>query len=162
MRDIDETRLPGVGMRHDFVTNDGARVGVISHRSGRKELLVYDREDPDACSETLWLDEDEGHALAEMLGGATVAANLKTLTQEVEGLAIDWVRVVGDAAAVNQPLRQFAAMSERGAIVVAVQRGEDMRAVPGTDFTIREGDIAVIVGTPAGVDEIAAQLRGPG
>ena len=162
MRKIDETRLPGVGMRHDFITHDGARVGVISHRSGRKELLFYDREDPDSCSETLWLDEDEGHALADMLGGATVATNLQSLAQEVQGLAIDWVRVAGDAEIVDRSLQEFASMSDDGAIVVAVQRGDDMRAVPGAEFTLREGDVAVIVGTPQGVDEIAARLRGPG
>lgn len=162
MRKIDETQLPGVGVRHDFETHDGARIGVISHRSGRKELLVYAEDDPDTCSTTLWLGEDEGHALAEMLGGTTVSAHLGALAQEVEGLAIDWVRVSDRSAVVGRPLSDLAALAERSALVVAVQRGDAMHPAPGADFGVEGGDVAVLVGRPEGVDRLAAVLRGEG
>ena len=159
MRQIDETQLPGVGMRHDFLTRDGTRIGVISHRSGRKELLVYGREDPDACSETVWLDGEDSHALAELLGGTTVGAHLQAVTQEVEGLAIDWVRVAGEAPPADSPLGSLASLPGQGAVVVAVQRGEQIHSAPGADFELRPGDIAVLVGTPDAVDGLAAHLR---
>ena len=50
MAEIRETQLPGVGVRHEFTTDSGQALGVISHRGGRKEILIYDRDDPDACS----------------------------------------------------------------------------------------------------------------
>ena len=31
-------------------TARGRRIGIISHRNGRRDLVIYDREDPDtAC-----------------------------------------------------------------------------------------------------------------
>ena len=47
--DLEETKLPGVGLRHDFTTARGRRIGVISTRGGERELLVYSQDDPDAC-----------------------------------------------------------------------------------------------------------------
>jgi TrkA domain protein len=69
MARIEESSLPDVGVRHVFKTRAGARVGVISHASGRRELLIYSEHDPDACSEVLRLDEEEGQLLADLLGG---------------------------------------------------------------------------------------------
>lgn len=36
MPDVEETMLPGVGVRYDFLTEGGKRIGVISHFSGRR------------------------------------------------------------------------------------------------------------------------------
>ena len=38
--DIQETNLPGVGLRHDFTTRAGRQLGVVTHRTGRRDLLV--------------------------------------------------------------------------------------------------------------------------
>jgi TrkA domain protein len=46
--EIQETALPGVGLRHDFTTRAGRQLGVVTHRTGRRDLLLYDRDDPDA------------------------------------------------------------------------------------------------------------------
>ena len=50
MADVRETKLPGVGVRHEFTTDDGTDLGVLVHHDGRREILVYDSDDPDACS----------------------------------------------------------------------------------------------------------------
>ncbi len=47
MTRIDETRLPGIGVRHDFVTAAGTKVGVVTYRDGRREVVVFDERDPD-------------------------------------------------------------------------------------------------------------------
>jgi TrkA domain protein len=65
--DVNETPLPGVGLRYDFTTRSGRQIGVVSHRSGRRDLLLYDRKDPDTCQEVVQLTEDEAHTLAELL-----------------------------------------------------------------------------------------------
>ena len=70
MPDVDETRLPGVGIRHDFLTEEGKRVGVISHFSGRRSLLLYDSDDPDSCRDTVELNEDDVRVLADILGAS--------------------------------------------------------------------------------------------
>jgi TrkA domain protein len=160
MTRIEETQLPGVGVRHDFKTRGGARVGVISHRTGRRELLIYAERDPDACSEVLHLDEDEGHALADLLGGTSLAEASHDMTQHVEGLIIDWVTVAAVSPAAGQSLVDCGMRRETGATVVAVIRDRDTIAAPGAEFVLDVGDIAVVVGTPEGIAQITQLLRG--
>lgn len=157
---IEETPLPGVGVRHDFLTRAGARVGVISHRTGRRELLVYSDRDPDACSEVLRLDEDEGHALADLLGGSTLAEHVGDLTQQVEGLTIDWQKVDERSPAAGKSIADCGVRSETGASIVAVIRGGDTSPAPGGDFVLEAGDTVVVVGTRAGVEALERVLAG--
>ena len=70
MAEVTETQLPGVGVRHEFVTGAGERVAVLSHRTGRREIAVYDRADPDSCTTFLHLNPDDTRTLADLLGGA--------------------------------------------------------------------------------------------
>ena len=160
MTRIEETQLPGVGVRHDFETRGGVRVGVISHRNGRRELLVYAEHDPDACREVLRLDEDEGHALADLLGGTTVTEAVHAITQKVEGLSIDWVDVSASSVAANRSLAACGVGRDTGATVVAVVRGGETVPAPGGDYVLAAGDTAVVVGTPEGITEITTLLRG--
>jgi len=37
MVDVRRVKLPGVGVLHTFVTDDGGKVGVITHRSGASD-----------------------------------------------------------------------------------------------------------------------------
>ena len=79
MARIEETRLPGVGVRHDFTTTTGTRIGMITYRDGRRELLVYDERDPDECRATVELAEDDARALADLLGGSQIIEHLEHL-----------------------------------------------------------------------------------
>lgn len=67
---VEETALPGVGVRYDFLPETGARIGVVVHAEGDRELVVYDRVDADACSLLLRLTDDDARTLAELLAGA--------------------------------------------------------------------------------------------
>jgi hypothetical protein len=77
MTRIDETRLPGIGLRHDFVTAAGARIGVVTYRDGRRELVVYAESDPDECCASVPLDEEDAHVLADLLGGSQIIEHLE-------------------------------------------------------------------------------------
>jgi TrkA domain protein len=93
-----------VGFRHDFTTRRGRQLGVVSHRTGRRDLVLYDRHDPDAGQEVVQLTSAESEALGELLGGSRVIEALAELQQQVEGLAIDWLSIArGAAVASGQP-----------------------------------------------------------
>lgn len=161
MPDIEETHLPGVGMRHDFITRSGHRIGVVTHRTGRRELLVYDRDDPDACRDVVRLDEEEGHALAEVLGGSHVAEGVSNmLRQAVEGVAIDWLPASVAASCAGHTVAETSLRAETGVSIVAVVRGEDTYPAPSPDFRIEVGDTIVVVGTPQGIQEAFTHLEG--
>lgn len=82
MARIEETRLPGIGLRHDFTTSDGTRIGMVSYRDGRRELLIFDEADPDECRATLQLSEDDARTLSDLLGGSQVIDHLERLERE--------------------------------------------------------------------------------
>jgi TrkA domain protein len=158
MAEIEETKLPGLGVRYVFRTARGSRLGVVHHRTGRRELLVYDPEDPDTCRDVVALDEDDSRTLAELLGGSRVAEQVERL-QQVEGLAIDWLPVSADTPFANKTIGDTQARTRTGVSIVAVLRGEQAYPAPGPDFGLEGGDTLLVVGTPRGIEELAVILR---
>ncbi len=158
MADVSETRLPGLGIRYDFVTGRGSRLGVLHHRTGRRELLVYDPKDPDACRDVIALNEDDSHTLAELLGGSRISEQLDHL-QRVEGLAIDWLGIGEGSPYAGKTIGDTQARTRTGVSVVAVLRGEEAFPAPGPEFGLRAGDTMLVVGTPRGIEELAVLLH---
>ena len=158
--DVNETALPGVGLRYDFTTRAGRQVGVISHRSGRRDLLIYDRDDPDTCQEVVQLSDEEADTLAEMLGAARIAGHLAQLQQRIEGLAIDWLEIRPGSPYAGRPLGDTQARSRTGTSIVALLRGEQPIPAPSPDVPLQAGDTAVVVGTPTGIAALAVLLGG--
>lgn len=65
---IRSTSLPGIGDRHEFTTGGKECLGVVRHDSGERELVVFSRDDPDACRLALKLSGEEARRLAYLLG----------------------------------------------------------------------------------------------
>jgi TrkA domain protein len=149
MVDVRRVKLPGVGVLHTFVTDDGGKVGVITHRSGHSDLISFsDSEDgSDASKVSLRLDEDEAHTLAELLGGTRITESLSSLDQ-IPGLSIDWFTVDYDDHIAGQPLGDLASRGVVGLTVVAVVRGESANPAPAGDFRVFPGDTLVVAGSP--------------
>lgn len=158
MPDVSETPLPGVGVRHEFLTAGGERVAVLTHRTGRREIAVYDRADPDACSAVLHLSQDDTRTLAELLGASPVHEAVAAVQQRVEGLAIDWVTVPASSRFVGATIAEGAFRTRTGASIVAVVRGGTTVPAPGPDHGFEAGDVVVAVGTPEGLAELRSLL----
>lgn len=157
MPDVTEIRLPGVGVRHEFTTADGERLGVLSLRSGRHEIVVYDREDPDRCTMVLHLSPDDTTTLAELLGAAHMGEAIASV-QRVEGLAIDWITVPERSSLVGTTIGEGRLRSRTGASIVAVVSGDTTAPGPGPEYRFRPGDVAVAVGTPEGLSQLRELL----
>ena len=91
MVDVRRVKLPGVGVLHTFISGDGGKVGVITHRSGHSDLIAFADADEvdDGNKVSLRLDEDEAHTLAELLGGTRITEAISGI-DEIPGLSIDW------------------------------------------------------------------------
>jgi TrkA domain protein len=159
MTDVMEVELPGVGVRYEFVTEDGTRVGVVSHRSGRREIYLADPADPDRFNRALGLGEEEARTLAELLGASRVAAELAELQQKIEGLAIDWLPVREDSPYAHSTIGAARVRTRTGVSIVAVLRGELAIPAPGPEVEVRPGDYLVVVGTPRGIEHAVELLR---
>jgi K+/H+ antiporter YhaU regulatory subunit KhtT len=80
MVDVRRVKLPGVGVLHTFITDDGGKCGVITHRSGHSDLITFSDEadGADVTKVSLRLSEDEAHTLAELLGGTRITESRST------------------------------------------------------------------------------------
>jgi TrkA domain protein len=65
--EVEQTPLPGVGIRYDFATAAGRRLGVVIHRDGRTDVIISSEDDPDNCSESVMLQPQERAALVELM-----------------------------------------------------------------------------------------------
>jgi len=65
---VREAKLSGIGRRYDLVTRGGCHLGVVVHRSGRRDLVVFDvPADPDAARELVRLTREESETLARLM-----------------------------------------------------------------------------------------------
>jgi TrkA domain protein len=160
MARIQETKLPGVGVRHDFQTEGGDHLGVITHHSGRRDLIVYNRRDPDACGTVVRLDEEDSNSLADMLGASQVTQGGALLRQDVGGLTIDWLPIQPNWSCATCPVEHSGLQEHTGVTIVAVVRNGHTIPVPNTEFQLFPGDVAVVVGTPEGINRATILLQG--
>jgi TrkA domain protein len=159
MSEVEEFRLPGVGIRYEFTTRTGDRLAVVSHRSGRREVFVADPADPDAFREVTDLSEDESRTLAELLGGTRVTEHLTKLRQSVEGLSIDWLPVDPDSPYVGRTIGEARIRTRTGVSVVAILRGESAIPAPGPELQLEGQDTLVVIGTARGVESTVEILH---
>jgi len=157
MAKIEETKLPGVGVRFDFVTEDGQRVGVVHHRGGRREVFVCPADDPDTAWLALELNDDDAHTMAEVLGVSPVIEAMSQI-QQVEGLAMDWLPVHPGSPYELKTIGDARIRTRTGVSVVAVIRDTEHFPAPGPDFVFQTGDMVVVVGTADGITAVKTIL----
>lgn len=157
--DVERTPLPGVGLRYEFETERGRRVGVVTHRSGRRELVIYDADDPDSASEDIPLNSDEANVLAELLGTARIVERLADLERQTEGLVSRQLRVEPGSPFDGRTLGDTQARSRTGASIVAVVRDANVVASPGPDFRFAGDDVIVVIGTEDGTSAVESLLN---
>lgn len=158
--EIHETPLPGLGIRYDFKTSAGNQVAIINRNTGRRDLIVYDDDDPDTGREILTVAADEADTLAELFGAARITGPLADLQQNIDGLSIDWLAVTPGSPYDGRPLGDTQARTRTGASIVAVVRAEEAIASPRPDFVFQGGDTIVVVGTTDGVKALSQILAG--
>ena len=157
---VRETKLPGVGVKHDFTTDDGREVGVLVHKDGRRDIVVYSADDPDTCSMQMSLQEGDARTLAEMLGVSQVNAAVEAVQQEIEGLAIEWLTIETASPLAGKTIGDGAFRTKTGVSIVAVIRGSDPHPAPGPSFGLEAHDVIVAVGTVDGLASVR-QLIAP-
>ncbi|WP_106399980.1 cation:proton antiporter regulatory subunit [Actinocorallia populi] len=156
--DVEQTALPGIGLRHEFTTRAGRRIGIVSYRTGRRDLVIYDRADPDRACETVKLNDEEADALVELLGAPRIVQRLNALHREVEGLVSLQVPVATRWAGKAMGSAQVRTLT--GASIVAVVRNGQVNASPLPDFVLRENDVAVVVGSLESTEAATQILTG--
>ncbi|BCW12324.1 MULTISPECIES: cation:proton antiporter regulatory subunit [Paenarthrobacter] len=156
---VDETELPGLGIRKDFVTASGRRIGVVELREGETELFVSTWDDPDTCQASIPLTADEASTLGNLLGGQHIAMRLAEAHREVPGIVTRQFSITADSPFVNQAMGKAQIRTRSGVSIVAIMREGEVVPSPAPDVVLHTGDLLVAVGTQEGLDSAADILR---
>ncbi|MDG4762913.1 TrkA C-terminal domain-containing protein [Solwaraspora sp. WMMD406] len=155
---VEQVALPGIGVRHDLLTESGRRIGVVSHRSGRRDLVLYDPDDPDASDADIPLTDAEAEALADILGASLMLGQLAGLRDQAAGLLTEQLMITAGSPYVGRTLGDTKTRTRTGASIVAVLRDREVLASPNPSFRFAAGDVVVVVGTRGGLDGVSGIL----
>jgi TrkA domain protein len=147
--------LPGIGMRHDVLTESGRKISVVSHRSGERDLSIFDADDPDSSSDSIVLTDDEAAALADVLGASLMLGQLAGLGDQTAGVFTEQISMPADSSYVGRPMGDTKARTRTSASIVAIVRGSHVIPSPTPDVVLEHGDIIVAVGTRSGLDALS-------
>ncbi|SPM28516.1 cation:proton antiporter regulatory subunit [Mycobacterium terramassiliense] len=155
--DVKEVLLPGVGLRYEFTSHDGERIGIVARRGGDFDVVLYGPDDPDQARPVFHLTDDEAEAMAQILGAPRIAERFTELSREVTGLETGQVHIVAGSPFVDHPLGDTRARTRTGASIVAIVRNEEVLASPGPGEILHARDVLIVIGTVdgiAGVEQI--------
>jgi TrkA domain protein len=156
---VEVTPLPGIGVRQDFQTRAGRRVGVITYRDGRAELLVYRLDDPDACSASTPLTGEEASTLGSLLGAPHLVEQIRGQNRGLTGIETHQIAIVPGSRFDGAVLGDTEMRTRTAASIVAIIRGGAVHPSPRPDFDLRGGDLMVVVGTEEGLAAAARLME---
>jgi TrkA domain protein len=155
---IENIELPGIGVRHDLVTESGRRISVVSHRDGERDLALFDVADPDSCRDSIPMTDDEAAALADVLGASLMVSRLTRMSDETDGLFTEKIELPADSPYINRPLSDTKTRTRTRVSIVAILRDKLVVPSPTPDEILRPGDRIVAVGTRPGLEALGRLL----
>ncbi|SDP93696.1 TrkA domain protein [Actinopolyspora xinjiangensis] len=145
------TPLPGLGTQQEFTTDSGRRIGVITYRDGRMELIVSDPRDPDKICAATDLTGEETNTLANLLGAPQLVRQLSEQQREVTGVTTWQLPLPPGSPFDGRTLGETEMRTRTSVSIVAVIRDGSVLPSPRPDFVFAAGDLVVVVGTAEGL-----------
>ncbi|HEY9305190.1 MAG TPA: cation:proton antiporter regulatory subunit [Mycobacterium sp.] len=148
--DVKEVLLPSIGVRYEFTSHDGQRIGIVARRSGEFDVVRYAPDDPDQAQPIFHFTDEEAEAVAQILG----APRITELVREVPGLESGQVHIRPGSPYADRPLGDTHARTRTGASIVAIVRNEQVLASPGPSEMLHADDVLIVVGTEDGIAQV--------
>jgi TrkA domain protein len=158
--DLEETLLPGVGVRYELRTRAGQVLGIVVARDGGAEVAVYDRRDPDRARGMFRLNPEEVDAVAEVLGAPRLTQRFADLSREVPGLQSARFPIRPGSPFDGRTLGDTRARTLTGCSIVAIVRGADVVPSPSPADGLLAGDVLVAIGSGTGLEQLDRRLSG--
>lgn len=158
-----ESDLPGVGKKFEVDLNDGSRLVIVIHNTGKRELFV--RPEPEADSEKLFELSDR---LARQVGTIMEGAYFQPVPTESidtmlgENTLIEWAKLTDESPLAGRTLADAQVRQRAGVSVVAVQRDGETMTNPAADTEMRPGDTVVVLGSQAACEAFKNLLDADG
>jgi K+:H+ antiporter subunit KhtT len=157
--DVKEVLLPSMGVRYEFTSAHGERIGIVARRGGYFEVVLYGGDDPDQARPVFRLTDEEADAVAQILGAPRIAERFVELTREIPGLQAGQVHILPGSVFADRPLGDTRARTRTGASIVAIVRNDEVLASPGPSEMLRAADVLIVVGTEAGINGVQQLIQ---
>jgi TrkA domain protein len=146
--DLNETRLPGVGVKYGLRLAAGGRLAIILHNVGKREVYVFAAGDEDAePAAVITLDDDEARQLGAVIGGAYERPKIiDDLELALGELAIEWVSVPDDSPMIGKTLAESGFRARTRVTIVAILRDPEPVSGAQPQDVVQKGDTLVAVG----------------
>jgi TrkA domain protein len=145
--DLQETRMPGVGVKYTLRLHGGGRIAVILHNDGTREVYWFRHVHDDEPRAVINLDDDEARQLGAVLGGAYERPKIvEELEMALGELSIEWVPVPDDSPAIGKTLAECAFRARTSVTVIAILREPEPVSGAQPGDTVQRGDTLVAVG----------------
>jgi K+:H+ antiporter subunit KhtT len=143
---IEETRLPGIGTKFVLPLEAGARLTVILHNDGKRELYWFRRGREDDPTAVITLDDDEARQLGAVIGGAYERPKIvEDLEMALGQLLIEWVKVPDSSPWIGKTLAECGFRAKVGVTVIAILREPEPVVGARPDDVVQAGDTLVTV-----------------
>lgn len=151
-----ETDVPGVGKKFEMEIDGDARLVLVLHHDGKRE--VFRKDSPDADAERLFtLSGKRAREVGAILQGAYFQPVETSEVKVPLGEAVmEWLNVDTGSPLVGQTLEEAKIRRQTGASIIAIQRGSETIPNPGSGVTMAADDILVALGTRAELADVAA------
>jgi K+:H+ antiporter subunit KhtT len=145
--ELQETRLPGVGVKYMLRLDSGGRLAVILHNDGKRELYWYKAAHDDEPRAVIALDDDEARQLGAVIGGAYERPKIvEELELALGELQIEWDRVPDSSPCLGKTLAECGFRAKTGVTVIAILREPEPVSGAQPSDVIDPGDTLVTVG----------------
>lgn len=141
-----ETDLPRVGKKFDLDLDRNAKLVVVVHNTGKRELFLQESSDCDP-KKLFEASEETANQLGTIMEGTYFqSVRDETISTVLDRDALlEWVRVAETSALVDETIAE-SGLLETDASIIAIQRGSETIRNPDPETTLRGGDTLVAIG----------------
>ena len=158
---LEETRLPGIGVKYAFRTDGGSRITVILHNDGTRELYWFRHAHDDEPRAVITLDDDEARQLGAVIGGAYERPKIvEDLEMALGELQIEWVPVPDTSPWIGKTLAEAAFRARTGVTIIAILREPEPVTGAQPHDIVQRGDTLVTVAKAGQYAEFRRSLAG--
>ncbi|MGW4501520.1 cation:proton antiporter regulatory subunit [Micromonospora sp. NPDC004336] len=151
---IERVPLPRIGVGYTVHTGEGQSLGVVCHRDGRRDLVVYASDDPDTVERSLSLSAAEAHEVSELLHPVATVDHVTHLERHGEAISVAELPVTAASPYDGRPLADAVART-RGVTVIAVLRAGRTITAPDAGYVLAHGDVLVAAGSQEGIGALS-------
>ncbi len=145
---VKTTDLPGIGKSYAIDTAEGARIVIVIHHTGHREIYYFKDPDQDEPDITLPLSDEEARQISTILLGV----DFQPVTDDrmellLKSIRIDWLKVEPGSFLAKKSILESQVRSRTGTTIIAIQRGAEMIGSPDIHEKILPGDTLMCIGT---------------